>query len=252
MKTVCIPIALLACLIGTRAVCAHNPVKYLEVMTGTASVAVEHSVDLQTELDAEKASTLLSGPKFFSIAVGCSDSRLSENAAPGNGVPENRACLQWYEIVKPTTKETRKVSVLDPLRGGNDTDLRIGAAEFLLTPAQLLGTGNPLPVPEGLDVYKAYQILDANSLARTVAIAGSAANTTRKVGKPVFLCIPSKEWHHDEFIEASHPTACFVVYELDPQDCTQKVSTLDQFGLNQIEVTSSRWLCVHAALLRNR
>ena len=79
----------------------------------------------------------------------------------------------------------------------------------------------------------------------------SAGADTRRLGKPLFVCLPTQEWHHDEHFPVSHPSDCLVVYELDELEHTESVSTIDQFGLNELRTKQSKWLCVRAVLLQD-
>lgn len=224
--------------ISATTVQAHTPVLYLEVLEGKPSNMIEHGVELQSVLDQKKAETDLEGPHHFSLAVGCL----------GRKVKDEKAYLAWYKIVNAKKQAPRKVAVLDLIRGSESTPLTIGAAEYFLTPAQRITTGPPSEIPGGLDHYKAYRILDAPSRELVVTLTDSAGPAERKVGKPIFLCVAAKEWHHEEHFPASHPEAGFVVYELDDQEHAEKFSLIDQFGLNQVTVSKSRWLCVRAML----
>jgi len=218
---------------------AHTPVEFLEVSAGKPASLVEHTVTLQSAFDEAKVETMLSGPHHFSQAVGCLDRPAKEPIA----------YLNWYQIVGGKKEATRRVSVLDFMRGADNTELTIESAEYLLSPAQRITTGAPSDIPEGLDYYKAYKIVDAAALNRTVEVTDSAGGTKRQLGKPLLLCVPTKEWHHDEFFDASHDRACLVVYGLDTREQQQKFSTIDQFGLNQLQATKSQWLCVRGSLL---
>ena len=82
-----------------------------------------------------------------------------------------------------------------------------------------------------------------------IKLLESEGPAQRKVGKPLFLCVPTEEWHHHEHFPATHPMGCFVVYELDPREHSGDISLMDQFGLNQISVSKSNWLCVRAMML---
>ncbi len=219
---------------------AHTPVEFLEVVSGEPSIPIEHAVDLKSEFDEKKETTLLSGPHHFAYAVGCM----------GRPVKEIKAYLTWYKILDPKREPQRKVEVLDFARGADHTSLTIESAEYLLSPAQRITSGPPSDIPDGLDHYIAYRIIDAPSLELTVELSDSYAAAKRKLGKPLFLCVAAQEWHHDEFFEASHRRACLVVYQLNEQDQQKQFSTIDQFGLNQLRSSKSQWLCVRGSLLK--
>jgi hypothetical protein len=218
---------------------AHTPVEFLKVFQVNAANQIEHAVDLQGVYDKQRISTELLGPQLFSRAVGCLDRRQKKPIA----------YLSWYKIVQPKGEPQRTVSVLDLVRGGEDMELSISKAEFFLSPSQSIATGTPDPVPAGLDQYKAYQVIDGAAVDREIEVVDADEKETRKLLRPLFVCIAVEEWHHDEHFASSHPRGCFVVYQLDSKTSDEKFSTIDQFGLNQLRASSSDWLCVRGALL---
>ena len=155
----------------------------------------------------------------------------------------------FFKIVQPKQEPRRTVSVLDLVRGGEDMELSIREAEFFLSPSQSIATGTPDPVPAGLDQYKAYQVIDGVAVDREIEVVDADLKETRKLLRPLFVCIAVEEWHHDEHFASSHPRGCFVVYQLDSKTSDEKISTIDQFGLNQLRASSSDWLCVRGTLL---
>jgi hypothetical protein len=196
-------------------------------------------VTLQGRFDAERADVDLVGPVCFSRAIGGLNRQVSKPPA----------YLTWYTIRKPKTESARMLKVLDMVRGSADKVLKVTTAEFFVSPSQLITTGVPDSIPEGLDHYKAYRVVDAPSLDREITVTGSHSATKRRLGKPLFVCLAVKEWHHDEHFPASHPNDCFVVYELDEQRASETYYTMDQFGLNELAGNKNHWLCVRAALL---
>ena len=236
-----ISLTLLIAASPTYKISAHNPVEFLEVSSVSPSIVIEHDVELQSVYDMARIKTQLSGPELFSEAVGCL----------GRPIAKTKAYLNWYRIVDAKQEPRRKVSVLDMVRDNDHRTLTIGNAGYLLTPAQRIGSGPPDAIPHGLDHYKAYQVFDAASVEMPVEIIESDQSKTRSLAKPIFVCVPVQQWHHEDHIEASHPRDGFVVYELDSQPRTQKVNTIDQFGLNELQKTKSDWLCVRATLLES-
>jgi hypothetical protein len=112
-------------------------------------------------------------------------------------------------------------------------------------------SGIPDDIPDGLDHYKAYRVVDATDVDLVVETlnVSDSKSAKRKLGRPVFVCLPTTQWHHDEHIEATHPKDGFVVYEMDQQFNSVTYSTIDQFGLNELRGKSSKWLAVRAAVL---
>lgn len=221
---------------------AHSPVEFLEVLSVKPVRTVEHTVELKSEFESERVKTDLKGPLHFSRSVGCM----------GRPAKKRPAYLNWFKIKNPSKGAPRQLDVLDMVRGSERKTLSIQRDEYLLSPSQLITSGVPDPVPGGLDLYKAYRIINASPINRDVTLAGSLGPEKRQLGKPLFVCLPVHQWHHDEHIPASHPRDCFVVYELDEHPHEHKFSTLDQFALNELQSTQSQWLCVRGAILRTR
>lgn len=126
--------------------------------------------------------------------------------------------------------------------------MKIGSAEYFLSPAQRITSGPPSDIPEGLDLYKAYRVLDEAPRELDITLTGGVSDGKRRVGKPIFVCFPTEEWHHEEYTRATHRRAGFVVYELDEQTKDAKFTLIDQFGLNQMGTSKSRWICVPATV----
>ncbi len=234
-------VCFLSIIVSSSSLLAHTPVDFLEVLAVQPGRNVEHAVQLQSKFDSEKVETQLEGPQLFSRSVGCLD----------RAVKKQPAYLNWYKIVDPVKEPIRTVAVLDMIRGSANRSLTIHAAEYFLSPSQLITTGAPESIPVGLDHYKAYRVIDAPPIREDVNLTNSVGPAERKLGKPLFVCLPVKEWHHDDYFAASHPNDCFVVYELDEESHVQAFATIDQFGLNELESAKTQWLCVRAALLRS-
>jgi hypothetical protein len=159
--------------------------------------------------------------------------------------------MSWYRIAEPIQMAPRNLSVLDMVRGSENTMLTIGRAEFLLGPTQRIKSGPPTPIPDGLDHYKAYKIIDAADMQMSVEISTAERVDQREITRPIYLCVSTEEWHHEKHFSSTHPRDCFVVYQLDAQPRDEKVSTIDQFGLNQLRASKSQWICVRASLLKS-
>jgi hypothetical protein len=218
---------------------AHTPFEFLEVLKVSPANSIDHAVDLQSKFDTKRVETSLQGPELFARAVGCL----------GRPAKKTKAYLNWYRIASPKQEPNRRVTVLDLVRGSENMDLSIGKTEFFLSPAEKIESGPPDPVPSGVDHYTAYKVTDAADVKLPVEITGASSTEARDVAKPLFVCIATKEWHHDEFFDVSHPRACLVVYQLNSLKTDLRVNTLDQFSLNRLELHSSDWLCVRGTLL---
>ncbi|TWU56262.1 DUF7450 family protein [Rubripirellula reticaptiva] len=217
---------------------AHVPAEFLEVFSVHAALPVDHDVDLKTAVDQARRESKVTGPTYFAHST----------AAMGRSSGETPAFTNWYAIVDPVDQPRRSVSVLDLVRGSKEKMLTLGKAEFLLCPSQSITTGAPAPIPDGLDFYKAYRVVDGPKVSMAVSVGGSGSSQ-RQLGKPLYVCIATQQWHHEATVTPSHPRDCFVVYELDEVKAESTVSTIDQFGLNELRRTKSVWLCVHGAIL---
>ena len=237
------------CMAAIKPTLGHNPVDYLEVFDVAAGVPIEHDVELECEDILARKSLSLRGPVRFSGSIGCMK----------KAGPKDRAFICWYKVERdPQPAEQRKIKTLDFLRNGKNLELKIESEpSFLLSPAQYLSAGEPAPVPEGLDHYLAFKVTEEASIGKSVQLTGrlnGEKTSQRQVGKAAYICLPTSEWHHDEHFEVSHRLTCFVAYELDrsvKDGTNQKLSTLDQFGLNQLTVQGpSRMLLARGAILK--
>ncbi len=232
----------LGCVWSSPAAMGHSPVDFLEVIRVKPAQVIEHGVETKSRYDSVRKESSLEGPAYLSRGVG----------AMNRAVKSPRAYMNWFAIKNPTQHSKRKVDVLDMVRGGTSKQLQIGNAAFLISPSQLLTSGSPDEVPEGLDIYKAYEIHDGTSVNLQLDVEGSLGNGKVSVGKPIYLCMASEEWHHDETFAVTHPNDCFVVYEIDEQPVVSTFNTIDQFGINELTGSSIRWICVRAAFLRDK
>ena len=206
----------------------------------TPSRKIDHEVNLKGPFDSEITETFLSGPKFFSQAIGHGDKT--------HGQP--RAYLNWYRIERPTDEPDRVLSVEDKLQGGQPYSITLGKAAMLLSPAQRLATGPASEIPERLNYFKAYKIVKGGPKGKDVKLTGTLGPARPKVLKATYFCVPVEHWHHDQHSPVKSSKDCLVVYELESQDVKNSVTTLDQFGMNTLKTTSSKWLCVPARLVR--
>lgn len=221
---------------------AHSPVDFLEVVRVKPAQMIEHGVEVQSRFDSKRRNVSLEGPVLFSRAVG----------AMKREVKSPRAYMNWFAIKNPQQQKQRQVDVLDMVRGAANKRLTVGNESYLVSPSQLLAQGTPDEVPDGLDIYKAYEIIDAAPLKQKLEIESSIGKGSVMVGKPIYLCTPAVEWHHDETFAVTHPNDCFVVYQVEEQPTTVTFNTIDQFGLNELKGTSIQLVCVRAAFLRDK
>ena len=213
---------------------ADEPVGFCEVVAVTPSRTINHEIDLKGQFDKEVTETFLTGPQLFSHAVGF-----------GGKAPANEdTYLNWYKIEKPVAEPRRVLSVRDPLRGNGRHQIVIENAAFLLSPSQRVTSGPPSRIPAELNPFKAYRIVGSVTGNWKAKLTGSFGPEERVATKAVFLCVPVQQWHHDEHFAIKNPAACMLVYELIPNEVKLKVSTIDQFGLNSLAVSSTKWMCL--------
>jgi hypothetical protein len=215
---------------------ATTPVDFFEVVKVTPSRLIKHEVQSKSPFDNDQIETVLAGPQFFSHGVGFKH----------QAIQEPRPYLNWYEIEEPPKEPRRTVVVRDPLRGNDTHSVTIESSAFLLSPAQRLTTGSPTSIPAGLNYFKAYRILDAPLFSKKVNLNGTLGPENRMATRAILLCVPIEQWHHDDHFRVKSSQDCLVVYELLPQKHSVRITTIDQFGLNELNAHSSNWLCVRA------
>ena len=220
-------------------VSADTAPDFFEVVAGTPSRVINHEVELKGQFDDDVTETLLTGPQMFSHSVGCGE----------KPVRSQNAYLNWYKITEPTSEPQRILSVRDALRGNEAHQITIEDSAFLLSPAQRITTGPPSELPDGLNHLKAYKIVKGPQLSEKVELTGAFGPKDRTAVKAAFFCVPVEQWHHHDRFPIKDSQRCMLVYELLPQEHTSSVTTIDQFGLNNLEVRSSKWLCVPAQIV---
>jgi hypothetical protein len=223
---------------GSTCVSGQSPGEFFEVVAVTPSRLITHEIELKDQFDEQVVEADLEGPKLFSHAVGVGDKSARQPAT----------YLNWYAITRPTTASTRPLSVRDSLRGGDAYNIAINKPAFLLSPAQRVTTGAPSDIPETLNYFKAYVITNGEQTKREVTLNGAFGPEKRTVLKAAYFCVPAERWHHDERSPIKSAEHCMVIYELKPEEYKDAITTLDQFGLNKLEATSSNWLCVPALI----
>lgn len=217
----------------------RTPADYFEVMTVTPSRQIEHDVELKGPFDDDAIETLLTGPTLFSRAVGFGD--MTTEPKP--------AVFNWYEIKKAKTEPRRVLTVRDTLRADEVYEITIEKRAFLLSPSQQLTSGPPSSTARERGMFQAYEIVNARQQSRKVKLTNTSGPGKRTIKHASFFCVPVEQWHHDDHSTTKNPNHCFMVYELQPHAVKSSVTTLDQFGLNDLETGSSKWLCASAQLV---
>lgn len=229
---------------------AHSPAEFLLVTKVQPGNAIEHGLELQDRFDAARVMTDLRGPRFHAVGCNAVDSKASPSVA----------FLTGYEVaMEPRNAELTALDVMDTVRGAVETEIQVDIAnpQLVFLPAQRLGSGTPKEVPHGLDHYKAYSIESPKSVSETISIQADGATSQWQLLRPLYLCIATKKWHHGDFDDATHPSACFVIYEASStvkaaSQGQAAVATLDELGLNRLETVSTTWVAARAALFSSQ
>jgi hypothetical protein len=230
---------LFAILVSLRSAAGAPPLDYFLAITVRPSTLVKHEVDLQGPFDPTRVQTLLVGPSYFCHAVGIGSQPVARQGA----------CFNWYKIEKPSRQPERLLSVRSPFSGKDPFEVAIGDAACLLSPAKRLTTGPPSDASEELSYLKGYRILEGRDLRKKVKLTLETGSESHTITKPAFLCVPAEEWHHHEHFPVTNKDGCLLVYELLPKSQTGSITTIDQFGLNKLEVSSRRYLLAPAKIM---
>jgi hypothetical protein len=220
-------------------VLAQTPSACWEVVSVEPSRQIKHDVELKDRFDSQVVVTDLAGPRLFSHAVGIGEKSTADSAT----------YLTWYSITRPTPETTRAISVRDELRGRDRYEVTLGKPAFLLSPAQRVTTGAPSDIPDSLNYFKAYAISRGEAVGRELTLNGAYGPQKRRVVKACYFCVPVDHWHHDDHTPIKRRERCFMVYELEQAEVEQKITTLDQFGLNRLNASASGWICVPARIV---
>ena len=136
----------------------------------------------------------------------------------------------------------------DALRGETTHTVTVENSAYLLSPAQRLSSGPPSQIPDGLGYLKLYRIVNALENRQMIQLRQAFGPEERTLTKPAFLGLPAAHSHHDERTPAKRLDTCVLIYELEPASCEASVTTIDQFGLNTLRISSSKWLAVPAVV----
>jgi hypothetical protein len=199
---------------------------------------VQHEVTMQSPLDAKRWEPALEGPNYHSFS--------SVRGSRSNEV----ARFNWYALAKSSPAFTRKVAVAIQYPRQVRLEFQLGEALYFLSTSQRLAEGKPPPAPKQLSHLVAYRITgDAESGYDVEAeIPLKTAQSKMRLKRPVLLCLPVQEWHHDDYSPVGDAGFCMIVYETEGQGSTNdlEIGTLDQFGLNSLRLKSTGLVGVSA------
>ncbi|MEM6779820.1 MAG: hypothetical protein AAF670_19355 [Planctomycetota bacterium] len=188
---------------------ADQPFTVYEVQAGNE---VAHGVEVRSVIDASRHPIDLQGPSYI--------------ATSGD------LCVSWYSIQNPLLNRST-VGVMSTNDVGEQSleTLQLGAAEWLLIPAQTLGDGAPSPVPDDWDILTAYRVQPSD---------GDAT--------PQYVCVPTAQWHHHDKLTIHHPNRGWLVTAVPEKTRLGTKTILDGFGLNSLRVRSVSMLAQSVTL----
>ena len=233
---------LFASLLNLRDAAGTPPLDYFLAVTVRPSTLIKHEVDLRGPFDQTRVDTLLAGPSDFCHAVGVGS----------QAVARQGACYNWYKIEEPSKQARWLLSIRSPLRGEESFEVALGEAACLLSPAKRLTTGPPSNASEELSYLKGYRILEGRDFRKKLEVTLEPGPEAHTITKPVFLCVPTEVWHHDEHCPITNKDECLLVYDLLPKSQTGNITTIDHFGLNKLEASSRRYLLAPARIVGKR
>lgn len=194
-----------------------------------AKKLIEHEVEWKSTIDATRRQSLLAGPRLF-----------CEPASPAPDASE-LVLFSCYELQSDKSAGNSRPTTWSGRISEREQTFRLGEAKYFLSATQHLSDGPPASFPERLSHFVAYSIVGGGSETTPTAPASD-------LSRPAFVCIPAEEWHHDEHFPVRDPLGCWVVYETTGTSGAREMATLDQFGLNRLELRESKWLCLPARM----
>jgi hypothetical protein len=130
-----------------------------------------------------------------------------------------------------------------------DVRIIVENAKFILATTQRLTSGSPALIPENLNGFKAFRIVDGPQLGRKVQLTDAEGTQERSLLQAKYFCVPVAVRHHDDRFPIKSPKACLMVYEMNSQKREGQQTVLDLFGIRKLEEDSSCWLCVAAEII---
>ncbi len=211
------------------------------VQTARPDKAIRHDVEFKSVLDSSRREVLLKGPTHHSVAAALP--RLEAAA---------EARLNWYAIAEPWQADPGIVIVSLEGAGGKQVAVRLEKSVYFLSTTKKLAEGKPPPAPKALSHFVAYRIQDGQKLGQTgdVEVTTGAAKTKVRLKDATFLCVPAEEWHHGELFPVHDRGFCMIVFTTAPfgNAVPSKTGTLDQFGLNSLQLGRAELVGVAARL----
>lgn len=202
---------------------------------------VQHDVQVKGPLDSRPWEPSLEGPSHHSNAF-VSDTRNEE------------ARFNWYALGNTSEIPARTITVLAQIPDQAPVEFKLGKPMYFLSMAQQLADGKPSSAPKQLSHMVAYLVNGDTRLDPKAEVSVQLGSATMRVRleRPLLLCLPVEEWHHDEHSDVSDASFCLIIYETQPYGPSdpRTARTLDQFGLNSLQLQRAELVGVSASNVR--
>lgn len=154
----------------------------------------------------------------------------------GEGIKDRNNHLTVYEI-QTTAPEPSRVVVLENQFGKQE--LRIGPVLFLLVPALKIEPG--IGLPENLDHFKCYRVLQGPSLDAFVSLEDQFDSEKGvHVWEPMFFGVPTLKKYGGRTEEIKNPAEHLTVYRITSKEYQLARNVQDQFHTKPIQLNITR------------
>ena len=158
------------------------------------------------------------------------------------GMADETAHLTWYKLGTDDVEPQRTVTFKNQF---GIQKWVLGQPILLVVPAEKNDEGTP----EGIDHYKAYEVLDVtgDKAEASVSLVDQWFDQKTQLGDPIWYCIPvSKKRENERLVKINHFRSHLAVYKIAPMgiDNGMKFTASDQFMSADLVAKRSMWLCV--------
>jgi hypothetical protein len=202
---------------------------------------VREEVSLKGQFDKEPVGALLTSIDRFA------------NPASMNGgeMINQMSHLTWYSLRQAKREPRRDVEFENEF---GKQKVRLGKAVALLVPTKKIEDGSE--IPQGLDHYKVYDVLDHNVLEqfpvakRRVKLQDQfSTEDNLRIGRCMFFAVPVSEQHGEKLHPISNQNAHLTIHTIlrtGPKKVYEKIAqnTIDQLGNHLLSITESEMLAL--------
>jgi hypothetical protein len=193
---------------------------------------VKHGVEWRTALVDQRQNTVLNGPKWYVTEI-----------APD---PTATEAIRFNAYELPTTPEgdpVKQHGLKVEREDGMQMSFEVQPATHFLLTSQELKEGSPAEAPANLSRFVACPIVEGQALPGETLDLQEESVTLQE---PAYILIPAEEWHHDDHYPVKDSKSCWVVYAVEPKTSEGTLSTLDEMGLNSLELGDRKYVCLPA------